>query len=508
MDITSRVKIFFGKLLSVLRVRRNAGGLEVSDEALRFAYYDGGLWRLQTLRLAPGIVADGRIKNKEAFHAVLLELKSEIFGGNATKKTVNMVASFSSTNVYSQVFSLPLLEGDGLEKAVGLNIQMISPGNVSDMYTDWQILARNDTTGQSDFLSVFIDRAIVDEMTKAFSEVGFVAMAIESKALVLTRMLRENTNEMDSAKSYVAISIDNAGVNFLIIRNGKLYFEYVNHWRDLTDEKGQISMEMFTATVEKSTHQVMNFYGQHWSDPVSGIFIISSTFYEETRAAVALSTSVPVIPYVISFGGQEISPEWFVALGCGIRSFEFGKRKKEISLLNVSAEETFLRGQFVDFIDFWRILVPVVFAFTVALLVVIDIFLTQIQQSSIATSATALRDGNSAEVTAALATASDFNRSVALIGAIERGAKSKVPIISIIETAASSNGISVTNLSLQSKDGSVVFGGIARSEDQIFSFEKSIGSNSSFADVNVPLANIQKQTSGGLFAFTMTFSVK
>jgi hypothetical protein len=507
MNILLKTKIFFEKFLSLLRVRRNVGGLEVSDEALRFAYRDGEAWRLQMFRLAPGVIVDGRIKNKEAFRAALLELKSEIFGGKVGKKTVNVVVSFSSANAYSQVFSLPLLEGDSLEKAVGLNIQMISPVNISEMYTDWQILAHNDTTGQSDFLSVFINRAIVDEMIVAFSEVGFVAMAAESKALVLARLLREKVDSIDVAKSYMAVSIDNTGINFLVIRKGELYFEYMNHWRDLADEKGQISTETFSSTIEKSAHQVMNFYGQHWSDPVSGIFIISDAFYEETSAAIAASINVPVLPCKIYFGGQEISPEWFVALGCGMRGVEFGQRKKEISLLNVSAEETFLRSQFIDFMDFWRISIPVIFVFTIAILAGIDIFLAQIQQSSAAQSVAAFKNGNSADVAAAIAIANDFNRSVALIQTIESGAKPEIPIVGTIETAAAANSISVTNISFQSVDGSVLFGGTANSEDQIFSFEKNIESNSDFANVNVPLASIQKQASGGMFSFTMTFSL-
>ena len=251
----------------------------------------------------------------------------------------------------------------------------------------------------------------------------------------------------------------------------------------------------------------MNFYGQHWSDPVSGIFIVSSFFYEEIKNAVAASASAPVIPCVVSLGGQEISPEWFVALGCGMRGTEFGKRKKEISLLSVSAEETFLRSQFVDFMDFWRILVPAILAFTVVILVGVDIFSAQIQQSSADGSTAALKNGGSKEVAAALAAASDFNRSVSLVNAIESGAKPEMPIITVIEDAAAANGVSVTNISFQSGSGAVSFGGTASSEDQIFSFEKNIQGNSEFANVDVPLSNIQKQANGEELAFTMTFSV-
>ena len=506
-NIILHLKVFLKNFLLALKVRQSAGGLEVSDQVLRFAYHDGALWQLQAIRLAPGIVVDGKIKDKESFRAALLELKSKVLKKKSGKKKINVVVSVSSVNVYSQVFSLPLLEGDSLEKAVGLNIQMISPIDISKMYTDWQILARNEMTGQCDFLSVFIDRSIIDEMTQVLSEVGFVTMAVESKALVLARILREKIKEIDITKSYVMASVDNVGIDFIIIRKGKLYFEYMNQWHDIMDDKGQVSTEILISTIEKSTHQVINFYNQHWlSDPISEILIVSSVLYEETKNAITASTSVPVVPCVVNYGGQEILPEWFVALGCGMRSVEFGKRKEEISLLSVSAEKIFLKSQFVDFMDFWRVLIPVVFAFTLVMLGGIDIFLAQIQQSESAKSAAAVKNGSSAEIAAAVATASDFNRSVALIQGIEDGNKPEMPIINTIETAAASNEISVTNISIQSKDGSIAMNGTASSEDQIFSFEKDIQGNSSFTNVEIPLSNIQKQINGGTFTFTMTFS--
>ena len=189
-----------------------------------------------------------------------------------------------------------------------------------------------------------------------------------------------------------------------------------------------------------------------------------------------------------------------------MRSVEFGKRKEEISLLSVSAEKVFLKSQFVDFMDFWRVLVPVVFAFTLVMLGGIDIFLAQIQQSAAAKSAAALKNGGSDEITAAIATANDFNRSVSLIQTIENSNKPDMPIIDAVETAAASNQIAITNISISSKDGSMTINGTASSEDQIFSFEKNIQGNSSFTNVAVPLSNIQKQINDGSFTFIMTLS--
>ena len=69
------IKSYFQKLLSFLRIRAIAAGLEVSDQVLRFAYSDRGGWKTESVRLAPGVLEKGVIKDATAFAAALQELK-------------------------------------------------------------------------------------------------------------------------------------------------------------------------------------------------------------------------------------------------------------------------------------------------------------------------------------------------------------------------------------------------------------------------------------------------
>jgi hypothetical protein len=59
----------FQKLLRFLRVRPMVGGLEISDTALRFAEWSGGRWVTAGLRLPPGLVENGKIKDRDQFIA-------------------------------------------------------------------------------------------------------------------------------------------------------------------------------------------------------------------------------------------------------------------------------------------------------------------------------------------------------------------------------------------------------------------------------------------------------
>src|ERR1700722_18707504 len=138
----NRLQSFLDKLLAWLRVKPIVCGLDISDQALRLVYFDGGVWRLHAVRLEPGTLASGKIKDRAKFLAALAALRdvAKVGGGNKSKKKINVVVSLTSVSVYGQVFNLPALSGEELAKAVALNLQMASPGEASKTYSDWQIV--------------------------------------------------------------------------------------------------------------------------------------------------------------------------------------------------------------------------------------------------------------------------------------------------------------------------------------------------------------------------------
>jgi hypothetical protein len=116
--------------------------------------------------------------------------------------------------------------------------------------------------------------------------------------------------------------------------------------------------------------------------------------------------------------------------------------------------------------------------------------------------------GNSKQVQDALALVDNFNKSVSLINNIETNSKQQIPILSDLESVAINNNISITNISFDSSVSSTLsFEGSAISQDNIFSFQKSLQGDSHFSNVNVPLSAIQKQVGGNLYTFTLTLTV-
>jgi hypothetical protein len=498
------IKSFFQKLLSFLRIRAVAAGLEVSDQVLRFVYSDGGKWKAEAVRLAPGVLEKGVIKDAAAFAAALQGLREKAPSLARKKgKKMNVIVSLSSVNMYSQVFTLPLMEGEDLDKAINLNVQMVSPVDISHVYYDWQLLGRDDASLRSEIAAAFVDKGIVDEMVQALYAAGFVTVGVESRALALVRILREKGTGLDLSKSYLLLDIDNSGIDFLIVRKGMLYFEYANQWTDLADEKGQISVAKFEEMLVASLRQVMNFYTQHWPEPLAGIIFSAVAFREEAERAIKESASLPVIPLTLSLD-QPVSLEWSVAFGCALRGINTDPKDKEINLSGEEALDTFHEEQLLNFMSLWRALVPAVLGLLIIVLFLADSFLNTIRSGIESQAAFTHQGGESSEIAALEASSTAFNQSVTLVSGAEAQINRNYLMLSDIDGIAAANGVNLTHISFQAANTPILVAGTAQTTGQITSFKAAVQGDYHFGTVTLPLLSIQQDGQGG-YSFSMTF---
>jgi Tfp pilus assembly PilM family ATPase len=492
------------KILSLLRVSVRPDGLEVSDQVLRFAYFYRGAWQLTAIRLAPGIMEKGVIKDAAAFAAALHELKSKLPPAKREKRILNVFVAMSSVNMYSQVFTLPFMEGGDLDKAIELNVQMISPVDISHAYFGWQLLSRDETTLRSEIAAAFADKAIVDAMTQALYTAGFVTVGVESRALPLVRALREKGGGVDKKQSYLLVDVDSAGVDFLIVRNGALYFEYATPWADIADEKGQIAVAKFEEALSSSMRQVLNFYSQHWLEPLAGVILSAVAFGNEAVTAIQTSSALPIIPFALAATEQQIPSEWMVAFGCGLRGFHAGLDRKEINLSGSGAMDAFNEERMTDFLGLWRVIVPVVLGCLVVIFVLVDNFLVMTKANVESSAGFTQKQGSGfAEITALTASSTEFNQSVALVANAEAQMSHNYLMIADINTIAAANDITISSVSFQSTSAPILVVGSAPSETQIAAFQNAIQKNPHFGTVTLPLLNIQ--ANGGAYTFSMSF---
>lgn len=495
------------RILRFLHVRPIAGGLEVTDQLLRLAYFDGTVWQFRAVRIEPGVSEAGKIKDEFAFAAALAALRSQIPELTNKNNTMNVVVSLGAASIYNQIFNLPLIKGESFETAVRLNLQMSSSVVATEAYSGWEIISRDEATGRAEVLGAFADRAVVDAMTNALFSAGFVATAVESKALAIARVMREYGSGLDLEKSYLIAIIDDSDLDFIIIRHGRLCFEYMSPWRDIANEKGEITIDRFTEAFALDLRQVVNFYRQHWTEPLAAIGLSGDSLIEEARGIVAKTEPTPTFLLKDALGGT-ISDAWMVALGSELRESATRGKDREITFLGAGAKKLFEDSRMLNFLSFWRVVVPAVLGILLAVFVFADIFIGTTENNIAASSASVSSFGASTkkEMTDLVAQAANFNNSVAMIASAGTSSTLRYAMIDAISGAATMNNVVITRITLQSDSEPILVAGQAQSEDSILAFKSAIEQLPVFGPVNLPLAGIQG--AGTSFSFSMTFSEK
>jgi hypothetical protein len=493
------------RLLAALGLVPISGGLELTDHLIRLACYDGQQWQFSGIRLDPDVLSEGKIKNRERFVAHLVALKATMPGMQSKKKKMYVTVAMGQTAIYNQVFSLPSVEGKNFENAVQINLQMASPVDIKDVYSGWEIAGRDANLARVDILAAFADRVMVDEITRALFDAGFIALAIESKALALARMFRDKGTGADKDASYILVNIDDVGLEFLVVRGGRLYFDYATPWSYLIDEKGSVAMDKFKETFAANLRQVMNFYLQRWQGLLTGVVIASGVFVEEAMQVANQTLGLPVFSLEPMSGGQ-FAPEWFVAVGAGLRVFGRKGASSEMTFLGDGAQETFAKDQALRFAEFWRFLVPTFFAVLVGLFGLTYVFLLKTEASVVAGSLTGatsaqIQEGNTLKLKAA-----SFNQSVATVKSIESSTDPKYLMLGDILQLASSSGVVVEQFSFSGYDSQASLSGQASAQQQILAFQGLIEADPRFGKVTLPLSGVQG--SGGTYTFSMMFPVK
>jgi hypothetical protein len=494
------------KLLRFLRIHPSTGGLEVTDQLLRLAYFDGAAWQFRAVRLEPGVSEGGKIKDEPAFIAALTALRSQVPQFSKKNSLMNVVVSLGAASIYNQIFSLPLLTGESFDTAMKLNLQMSSSVDAAEAYSGWEIINRNEAAGRVEVLGAFADRAMIDAMTNTLFSAGFVTTTVESKALAVARIMREYGSNLDIEKSYLVIIIDDSGIDFIIVRYGQLCFEYMSPWRDIADEKGEIALDRFAQAFTLDLHQVMNFYRQHWTEPMAAIELAGESLIAEAQAAILAAEQAPIFLLKDALGGG-IPDAWIVALGSGLRGTVPKRKDQEITFLGEGAKQLFENSRILGFLSFWRVAVPVILGILFAVFVLTDGFLRTAQKSAATYSASVSTGGtNTQEMTDLTTQAARFNRSVGAITSIEALGMPRYAIVDAVSTAAANDNITVTRITLQSDSEPILVAGATQSESSISTFKLAIEQIPDFTAVNLPLDGVQG--TGSSYTFSMTFSEK
>ncbi len=499
---------FFGKVLSWLRVKVPASGLEVTDHAIRWCRLSGGTPQTIVVKLSPGILQDGKIIDKPAFLMALQELKTSAFGSRHKSKADMVVLSMGSTLTFMRLFQLPLVARDRLEKAVALNLQMLAPSDASDTSSGWQIIREDRDQGKFEVAGMFIDRASIEEMVSALREIGFVAVAAESKAVSLARVITKGQNDFDQKGSYITLAIDDVGMDFLVVRNGVLCFEYAILWREFADQQGNVSEDAFSAALARGIRQITNFYQQHWSDIPTAILVSAGDIFERVRTVIAASVPENMAGSIfpLGFGSVNSVQDVPVAFGAALRGIGSDESQGEITFLGADAIGIYEQQRILFFLRFWRIAIPLVCAIILGAGIAVDMLWLSRTEATIAASLPNVPSSVATQLATFADSAKVFNESVKYVQSIESSLSPKGPVLTNILLVAAGSNVTLTRISLAAATTPVGISGSATSQGVVLAFKNALVSSTFVGSVSLPLSAIQPSNGG--FSFSMTVTLK
>jgi hypothetical protein len=496
------IKSLLNKFSNILRIKQSIGALEISDLFLRYLNFDGENLIQKTIRLEPGILENGKIKDYNSFLEALEKLRNEIFNGKKTNKKLNILLSLSSVDIYTQIIKLPLIEDKNFLKTVELNLKMITPKEESKMYSSWQILKRDPTNFQVEILASFADKEKIDEFKKVLEEKKFVIRAIEFKTFSLVRFFREEVANFDNEKSYLIVVIDEDGVKNLIIKEGSFYFDHIFLWKDLGIDGKQIEWIKFETEFLRHIHQVINFYNSRFTEKLNGIFLITSEFGGILKDKIQTNFNLKVFDIILK-RKIELTSEWIGCFGLWLRSKIPPQKDEELNLLGIEVREGFIENQVLAFFEFWRVILTFSFGMGLFILLASYLFLFNIYSSLKKESLAITSNTQSAEVKKFQTQVEQFNNLVKIIKEIEINYIPRDLILKKILSKTKENNIIIKNLSLDKNNLKMT--ALALSEESILSFKKSLEADQGFGAIDLPFSEIKSSDAGKIFS--ISFSV-
>jgi hypothetical protein len=380
---------------------------------------------------------------------------------------------------------------------------MIAPSNLEELSTGWQQIGRDEASARIELLAAFVQRKLLDDITKALHEAGFFAVAAEFKALSLARLLRLRGGGVDPEKSYVLMALDSSGLDFLILRRGELQFEYFTPWKDIQGEGREIPLPAFQEAVRHSLQQVANFYSGHWTDKLSEVLVSAGEIGGEVLQVVKESFFAPGRELQLRLN-QTLGWEWLVAAGSALRAGR-PPEEYEFNFLGEEVKVEFHRRHVLGFLGFWRTVLPLAAILIVGAFFATETFLRTTRTSLEAQSTLGLQGGEAARVEELQRQVEIFNGSVSLAEAARESIRVKTPILRRLDALLASHGVTVHRLRIQ-EDAPVVLNGEANTEGRIRDFKNALTAEPCFANVVLPLQEI-KALSQQKVSFAVSFSV-
>lgn len=481
------------------------GGLEITDSYLRYVAIRGKKADFISIKLAPGIIEDGKIKDKDKLLVALKGFHDQIIG---KKKKAWVVASISDCNVYTEMFALPKSTGKDLEEAARLNLQMISPIDFNSAYADWHLVGEKEINGvtQSEILGAFVAKQVVEEFEQIADAAGFEIVAIEFPMFALARTITEMGSQFDQKKNYLIFRLGSDGISFGLVKNGELYFLHFVGWSAVYGSERRATLASLKKGIVDEIHKVLSFYETHWDGMLTNLFLVTPTFEDEIKMAISenfpnLTIEVPALKQF-----NNLSIGWFGVLGLAFRGIIPRDEDRMISLATTDTQKKYEIYQATNFIKLWRNISVSVLGGVLVLFVAIDVSLDGTTEKFKGNIARISQNAGVAKLEELQQEAALFNKKVDMLSRAQQERSSWSGFFADMQVMGGSS-VAVKRISIQSLDVPVTLFGEAITQSAIGDFEKTLKANARVTDVKFALSSVS-ETPEGKFGFSMTFKLR
>ncbi len=185
-------------MLDFLTLRPKAFGLDISDSSLKviqlkksrrsFAIASFG-----EIRLKPGIIEQGEIKNEKALSENIRKAVREAYGERIHTKRV--VISLPEEKAFLQVIQLPLMKEEEVGKAVYFEAENYIPLPIEKVYLDSQIVSCDTKVNKLNVLIAAMPKTVIDLYVSVLRGAALEPAVLEIESMAISRALvKDNTD--------------------------------------------------------------------------------------------------------------------------------------------------------------------------------------------------------------------------------------------------------------------------------------------------------------------------
>ncbi len=481
------------------------GALEIGEKNIRyilFSKYDLKLKKFAEVKLEPGVVVKGELKNKAGLISALNEIKKAA-GEDASKTSsavgLPVIVTLSSANFFFNVIELPDVPEASYDEAVKLNLSQVTPVSLDSAYSDWQNLGVNLKTLQREFLVGVAPRVKVDAYLDCFEQVGFEPLALESRSLSLLRNFNYFSQTIEKNITFLMVEVGEDGIGFLVGKSGKLFFDFYLFWDEIPETQDKkIDRSDLEVILSREVRRTIEYFSLHEQEQILHFSLFSPILKKELEEFLAQKFSLRHVAINLPLVSSDKTSDVYAGLiGAGLRGSLIPRELDDIvSLLPEGTEKIYKDKQLLRFVSLWT---KISIAGILGLVIILGstFLIVDAEKNKIfvqLNSLKALPELN--EIYQLNEEAGEFNKVVEQISSIEKGYRNWSDFLAPIVETAQAQKISISRLSLAESSNQIKIKAKAQTQKNALDFQKIMSENPVFSGVEIPLSSFSQTPQG------------